>query len=259
MIRVMILWGLGINCEEETESAYRLAGAHTTLVHVNELFNEKYRVHDFQLVHFPGGFSFGDHLGAGRVLANRFRFKRTKKGTTFRQELMDFAHNGGFIFGICNGFQILVSLGLLPGFSTDESLVSLIHNQDGNFHDSWVSCRFVRESPVAHLWPYDEIYLPVRHGEGRLVVLNDSVKTAIKEQKLIAMTYVDDFNGSFEHCAALSDSRGRVLGMMPHPEAFLSPYNHPEWCGKKELPKAMGLMFFKNLVGCMGVSNAVAY
>lgn len=253
MIRVMILWGLGINCEEETQAAYKLAGAHTTLVHVNELLREQYRVHDFDLIHFPGGFSFGDHLGAGRVLTNRLRFKKTSNGKSFREELLDFTKNGGFIFGVCNGFQILTSLGLLP-FAEDEVKVSLVQNTGGNYQDRWVPCRFDNSGPLKGLWPSEDIYLPIRHGEGRLLVADDETAKLIQKDKLVAMRYVgENPNGSYDACAALSDPSGRILGMMPHPEAFLSSYNHPQWCGRiSSEQKGQGLNFFENLINYLG-------
>lgn len=251
----MILWGLGINCEEETQAAYKFAGADTTLVHINELLSEKYSVHDFQLIHFPGGFSFGDHLGAGRVLANRIRFKRTASGKTFRDELIDFTKNGGFLFGICNGFQILVALGLLPYEETHRS-VSLVSNENGQFQDRWVQCKFNSKSPLAGIWKEESIYLPIRHGEGRLLVRDDETARQIQDQNLIAMTYEDpNPNGSFANCAALCDPSGRILGMMPHPEAFLSSFNHPQWCGRvREEGKGQGLKLFENLINYIGAA-----
>jgi phosphoribosylformylglycinamidine synthase len=247
----MILWGLGINCEEETEAAYTMAGAETVLVHVHEFLSEAYSIHDFQIIHFPGGFSFGDHLGAGRVLANRIRFKKTKKGSSFLEELLEFSRRGGFLFGICNGFQILVSLGLLPGFSDkEEAKISLVQNEGSAFQDRWVSCRFESKNLLSKLWMSDEIYLPIRHGEGRLFVSDESTIQKIEDHNLIAMTYSQENpNGSFRNCAALSDPSGRILGMMPHPEAFLSFYNNPQWCGQKfDSAKAHGLKFFENLI-----------
>ncbi len=254
MVRVMILCGLGINCEEETQAAYKLAGAETELVFINDLLNERYRIQDFNIVHFPGGFSFGDHLGAGRVLANRIRFKKTKAGKSFREEFLDFSRNGGFIFGICNGFQILVSLGLLPGGS-EEASVSLIQNKSGNFQDEWVECEFNAANPLSKLWPSKDLYMPIRHGEGRLVVRDESIAKNIRDQNLIVMRYKGkDPNGSLDRCAALTNAGGSILGMMPHPEAYLSFYNNPQWCGKiPKDEKGEGLRFFENLVQHVGV------
>lgn len=249
MIRVVILWGLGINCEEETKAAYELAGAKTQLVHINEFLSEIYSLDDYQILHFPGGFSFGDHLGAGKVLANRIRFKKAKDGQSFLDKLHCFIKKGGFIFGVCNGFQILVSLGLLPGFDSEIKTVSLISNESGLFQDRWVSCKFESKNPLSKLWTHKEsIYLPIRHGEGRLFVSDHETAEKIEECNSIAMTYSDENpNGSFKSCAALSTQDGRVLGMMPHPEAFLSFFNSPQWCGKTKT-EADGLRFFKNLL-----------
>ncbi len=260
MIRVMILWGLGFNCEEETSAAYQLAGATISRVHVNELFKDAISIHDFHIVHFPGGFSFGDHLGAGRVLANRIRFKHTRSGQSLREELLRFTQNGGFIFGICNGFQILLALDLLPGNqqNTEPHRVALVANASGQFQDEWVRCRMNQASPLAQLWPDEWIDLPIRHGEGRLLVTDEAAELELSTKNLITMSYADEEgkpytpNGSFQSCAALCDPSGRILGMMPHPEAFLSAYNHPRWPHLPARDKGQGLLFFENLVKYVG-------
>lgn len=251
MVRVMILWGLGFNCEEETEAAYRMAGAKPVLVHVNEFLKETYTLANFDILHIPGGFSFGDHLGAGRVLANRLRFKRTSEKKTFRQELLDFTKRGGFILGVCNGFQILVALNLFPGLSEeDEPRLSLVQNASGQFQNQWVNCSFNPQSPLAVLGHGDLIPLPMRHGEGRLHVPDKHTQVLLRGGNLLALSYLgENPNGSFESCAGLSDPSGRIFGMMPHPEAFLSAYNHPDWSRKRiEDAKGAGLVFFENLL-----------
>ncbi|MBI2602411.1 MAG: phosphoribosylformylglycinamidine synthase subunit PurQ [Deltaproteobacteria bacterium] len=246
--KVLVLCGLGMNCEEETYAAYKLCGTRPRLVHVNEWFAGKVSLDDFQLVHFTGGFSFGDHLGAGKVLANRIRFKPTATGKPLIHELEEFLASGGFVFGVCNGFQTLTALGLLPGIEDGQS-VSLAPNIDGNFQDRWVSCQIDPESPLSYLGAGETLSLPIRHGEGRLVVKNDAVETLMVSKKLMGIRYLHNPNGSAFNCAGLCNETGRVVGMMPHPEAFLSPFNHPEWSRKgSEAPRADGLFLLQNLV-----------
>jgi phosphoribosylformylglycinamidine synthase len=178
-----------------------------------------------------------------------------QSGESFRDALLNFTQKGGLIFGICNGFQILVSLGLLPGASThSDATVSLTQNINGLFMDRWILCEFNSNNPMKSMWPSQTLYLPIRHGEGRLIVRNENVADELREKKLIAMSYFgENPNGSFESCAALSDESGRILGMMPHPEAFLSKYNHPEWAHlNTNDEKGQGLKFFEKLVQYAG-------
>ncbi len=256
-VNVLVLCGLGINCEEETEAAYKLVGAKVQLCHINELFSGRINIHGFQIIHFPGGFSFGDHLGAGRVLASRIRSKKILgSGACLIEDLLRFEKRGGFILGICNGFQVLVCLGLLPG-NANESVarLALAPNEDGKFQDRWVHCRPNPQSPLAHLWPRELMSFPIRHGEGRLFVGDEGMKQELQTKGLIALTYttsdgsVSNPNGSYLSCAALTNASGRVLGMMPHPEAYLSYLNHPDWPQDGQRDRtADGLEFFRNLV-----------
>lgn len=253
MTRVMVLSGLGINCEEETEAAYKQVGAKTEKVHINELFRECYRFEDYNLVHIPGGFSYGDHLGAGRALANQFRFKKTVSGKSLYSQLCNFIEKGGFVFGVCNGFQVLVNLGLLPSFKHSKPSLALTENKGGRFIDLWMTCHWTEEGRLSSLWPDRNLDLPLRHGEGRLYVPEEKAQNFLKEKKLVVMRYQgENPNGSFDSAAALSSEDGRVLGMMPHPEAFLSSYNHPEWGLRGRRIREQGFEFFTNLTKYVG-------
>ncbi len=271
MVKALVVTGFGINCEEEMAAAYRLAGAEAVILHLNEIFEERDSIHRYDILNFPGGFSFGDDIGSARVLANKFKFKKMRSGKRFIDDIREFLSAGKYIMGVCNGFQALVKMGLLPntggGF---EQEVTLTHNDSGKFEDRWVRCLIAPENPTPFLSDpgMHSIDLPVRHGEGKLVIRDENVKAAILEKKLNVMTYADaqdrpsprypeNPNGSELDCAGLCDPSGQVFGLMPHPEAYLSLYNHPGWPKKKrECPdiseEGEGLSVFRNIVGKAG-------
>ncbi|MFH1465493.1 MAG: phosphoribosylformylglycinamidine synthase subunit PurQ [Pseudomonadota bacterium] len=263
--RSLVVCGLGINCEEELAAAWRLAGAAPATVHLNALLAGEVSLADFEVLSLPGGFSFGDDLGSGKALANRIRFRQRPGGGALLDEIRAFLGGGGYVLGICNGFQALVKLGLLPGLDPGGAQqVSLTANASGRFEDRWVHCRVRPSNPSPFLRGLEVIELPVRHGEGRLVVRDPAVQAEIVEHKLDCMAYCTpqgeptgrypaNPNGSALHCAALCDPSGQVLGMMPHPEAFLSRYHHPDWPrlrrrdpGRGE--EGTGMRLFRNLV-----------
>lgn len=264
-VKALILDGYGINCAEELHAAYHLAGAETKIVHLKDIFSGDCVIHDYDIINFPGGFSFGDDLGAGRVLANTLKYRKMKSKKRFSDELQTFVDAGKYILGICNGFQALTALGLLPQLSGDgDQEVSLVGNSSGHFEDRWVRLIVEQESNNHWFQGLESIELPVRHAEGRLIVRDAGQGAKLFEQGHVVLRYCDDDgavtqeypanpNGSFAACAALTDKTGRILGMMPHPEAFLSLYNHPNWCGVKRSkpdvdPEGMGLKMFKNIV-----------
>jgi phosphoribosylformylglycinamidine synthase len=259
-----VLTGHGINCEEETAAAYRLAGAAATIVHVSDLLLGRVGLDEAEILHLSGGFSFGDDLGSGRVLATRLRHRKLPSGEPFFAEIQRFLDRGGLIFGVCNGFQALVKMGLLPNTrGRFEQEATLTRNDSGKFEDRWVRCRGDGASAPA-LRGVDLIDLPVRHGEGKLIIGGDEVRDAIVAQRLVCLTYVgpdgapatrypESPNGAELSAAGLSDPSGQVLGMMPHPEAFLSLYNHPDWPSKRRRDPAIGdegegVRVFRNLV-----------
>ena len=230
-----IVTGYGINADEELELAFRMAGADARRVHAGDLVADPARLARFRILALPGGFSFGDHLGSGKVLALLLR-------RALRPALEEFVAAGGLVIGICNGFQVLVKMGLLPDLASRwEPEVSLVHNESGVFEDRWVRVAFDPASPCAWTRSLDAMDVPVRHGEGRLVVADGRVLAGLRERHLAAVRYAprdggpgpasypDNPNGSVDGIAGLTDRTGRVFGLMPHPEAFLFRENHPEW------------------------------
>lgn len=264
-VRCLVVTGFGINCEEEMAAAYQMVGAESQIVHLNEIFSECVSLHEYDVLNLPGGFSFGDDLGSARVLATKLTHKRMKSGKRFMDELLKFLGDGKFVFGVCNGFQVLVRTGLLPNIGGAlQQEVTLTHNDSGKFEDRWCVCRVSDRPPSAFLRGIELIDLPVRHGEGKLVFSNETVKQAVIEKSLNCLSYCDpngsitdhypsNPNGSELSCAGMTDETGQILGMMPHPEAFLSLYNHPNWPQRKRIEPSIveageGLRVFKNIV-----------
>ena len=262
--KALILTGFGINCEEEMAAAYRLAGAEATIVHLNQVLHGHVSIHDFDILNFPGGFSFGDDLGSGVVLANKLRYRQTPTGRTLLDDIREFVANGKFVLGICNGFQVLVKLGLLPDLAgTVTPEVTLTHNASGRYEDRWVTLRVNPQSNTPFLQGIDTLEVPVRHGEGRLVIPDEATRAALVARGLNCLTYIDfagdataaypaNPNGAALSCAGLTDPTGRVFGLMPHPEAFLSGYNHPDWARRRRMggfsEEGDGLRLFRNIV-----------
>ena len=264
-VKALVITGYGINCEEEMTAAYRQAGAEADIVHLNDIFLEKYSIHDYDILNFPGGFSFGDDLGSGKVLSNKMKFKKLKSGKLFFDDVKDFLDEGKFILGVCNGFQFLVKMGLLPNVNSDfEQEVTLTGNNSGKFEGRWVFSKVNKNSKTPFLKGIDKIFVPVRHGEGKLIIKNNKIKEKIIKSNLNCLTYCDEKgnetseyplnpNGSELNCAGLTNESGQIFGMMPHPEAFLSLYNHPNWSQlKRQNPDISedgeGLKIFRNIV-----------
>ena len=264
--KALILTGFGINCEEEMAAAYRLAGGEATIVHLNEVLHGRVSIHDFDILNFPGGFSFGDDLGSGVVLANKLRYRQTgDAGRTLLSDIREFVAAGKFVLGICNGFQVLVKLGLLPNLGGDVTPeVTLTHNASGRYEDRWVRLKVNPESNSPFLKGLDTLAVPVRHGEGRLIIQGEETLAEIEARALNCLAYTDfdgsptdvyphNPNGADLNCAGLTDTTGQVFGLMPHPEAFLSLYNHPDWARRKRQNPNLseegdGLKLFRNIV-----------
>ena len=256
-VKVCVVTGFGINAELELAEAFRLTGGAPQRLHIRDLIENPGRMDGFSIIAFPGGFSFGDHLGSGQVFASLFK-------RHLRSRLDALLERGGLVIGICNGFQTLVKMGILPNLSGDWSQdVSLIHNDSGVFEDRWVRlcAPDTRCVWTAGLPP---IECPVRHGEGRFVVKNGSVQKALVDERLIAVRYTardgglpaypENPNGSLLDIAGVCDRSGRVFGLMPHPEAFLTPYNHPRWTAAVP-DRADGLLVFEK--GINAARNSV--
>lgn len=225
-VRALVVTGYGINCEREMALAAELAGAKPQIVHAQQLLHGTVSVSEYQLLCFPGGFSFGDELGAAQAFANRLG--------RLKQKLHAFVEEGNCILGVCNGFQLLVKLGLLPNFadSAGRQTVSLAFNDSCRFVAKWVS-HDVESSACVFTRGLDSLYLPVRHAEGKFVTINDAVAKQLKNSRQIALRYAasaeDNPNGSFDRIAGICDPTGRVFGMMAHPEAAMMMTNHPHW------------------------------
>ena len=255
---VLILTGYGLNCEAESRTAWERAGAEVTLLHLNDLFEQPARLHDFQALMFIGGFSFGDHMGSGHVFAARLRHR-------MNPALLSFIERGGLVMGVCNGFQIMVKLGLLPGLDGDHATqrLALTRNDIGHFQNFWIEIGFDAGSPCVFTRGLERMSLPIRHGEGKLVVSNRALLTRMQKEGCIACRYLDPVrgvpthrfphnpNGSIDAIAGVCDPTGRVFGLMPHPEAFLYPWNHPHYEFRDPRPDAEagdGLKLFRNAV-----------
>jgi phosphoribosylformylglycinamidine synthase subunit PurQ / glutaminase len=250
-VRVLVLAGYGTNCQRETAHAATLAGADEVVVaHFSELLSGDTQLCDFNFLIFPGGFLDGDDLGAAQAAALRWRYARTASGRPLVDELKRFFDAGGLILGICNGFQLLVKLGMLPGLGQDyfARQVSLSHNDSARFEDRWVHLRTNPHSPCVFTKELDRLYLPVRHGEGKLVSRDQATLQDLEHLGLVALTYVHpktgqptmeypyNPNGSPKGIAGLTDPTGRILGLMPHPEAYNHPTNHPAWTRGEQSP-----------------------
>ncbi|HNQ34713.1 MAG TPA: phosphoribosylformylglycinamidine synthase I [bacterium] len=231
--RVLILRTAGTNCDLETEHGFRLAGAKPDRVHINRLLERSVRLADYQALVIPGGFSYGDDLSAGKVLANELRLK-------LKDDLFAFAAAGRPVIGICNGFQVLVKTGLLPGFNAGGGRLTLTFNDSGHFEDRWVHLRCAGASPLLEGLRNETISLPVAHGEGKFLADGPETLERLKANGQVALQYATpegeptlEFpanpNGSEAAVAAVTNQAGNVLGMMPHPERFLFYYSHPRW------------------------------
>ena len=228
-ITAIVVTGYGFNADAELAEAFRLAGARSIRAHLSDLLADPASLDAAGILAFPGGFSFGDHLGSGQLVALLCR-------RSLRERLEAFVARGGLVIGICNGFQVLTRIGMLPNRSGAwEREASLVRNASGRFHDAWVKVRFEPgcRSPWTRGLP--DRMLPVRHGEGRFVTKAAHGKRepkaldAIEADRLVALRYdpAEDPNGSENHIAGICDPSGRVIGFMPHPEAFLFRENHP--------------------------------
>ena len=258
--RALIMSGFGINSEMETQVALLRAGMASDIVHINDLIDHKARLADYRLLVFPGGFSYGDDTGAGNAYANRVR-------NNLWRDLEEFLAGDNLVLGICNGFQILANLGLVPAFDRQyRREIALVPNRKGV-----LECRFVTLKPGAdNLWTrgIERLYCPVSHGEGNFSCSKETLQK-IRRQKMIAFTYCrEDLspangeypynpNGSVEDIAGITSADGKVLGMMPHPERAMDFVNLYDWPLKKEqmtrqgvqVPHAsMNMQLFKNIV-----------
>ena len=263
-VNALVLTGYGLNCDHETAHAFELAGASAHRVHINAVIDGTVRLEDYRILVFIGGFSWGDDHGAGVVEAVRLK-------TRLGGRLHRFVADGNLVLGICNGFQTLVNLGLLPGFDADdpERSVALIANARGNFRDQWVRLQVNPRSPCVFTKGIEEAELPVRHGEGQFYADPDTISRLQRQNQIVLRYALPDGspaegrfphnpNGSVHDIAGICDPTGRILGLMPHPEAFNDWTNHPAWTRMRESARrspspfgeglTVGTRFFKNAV-----------
>jgi phosphoribosylformylglycinamidine synthase len=258
-VRALVLRTAGTNCDGETVRALRQAGAETTLLHLHELARDPARLFDQRILVLPGGFSYGDYVAAGRVLGLELR-------AHLHEPLLRFVEEGGFVVGICNGFQVLVELGLLEPAGRPRS-IALTANASNRFECRWVTLRS-EACTVPYLVPGELMPVPVAHGEGRFVVRDRDVLAELFARGGVALTYADPAdpsrspagpdappvpyplnpNGSIANIAGLCDPTGRVLGLMPHPERNLTPWNHPQWTRLGPRAEGEGLSFYRRMV-----------
>ncbi len=227
--KALVLNGDGINCEVETRFALETAGFTASYIHTSEILKEPARIKGVQLLVLPGGFAFGDEIASGKVLAIKLK-------EHLNSMLNEFIEQGSLLLGLCNGFQVLVQMGILPPPLKNHShIASLIHNKAGTFSNRWVGLTVNQSVPCQFLSSLKAIELPIRHGEGQLVIDNQSNEIAESVKKHACLRYQTDVNGSYERIAGLTNAKGNVLGMMPHPEAFIRWTQHPAWTTKKRL------------------------
>ncbi|MBD3425923.1 MAG: phosphoribosylformylglycinamidine synthase I [Candidatus Omnitrophica bacterium] len=254
-VKTIVLRTAGTNCDKETAYAFQQAGSEADLVHINTLVSGKKKLANYHILAIPGGFTYGDDVASGKILANELRFK-------LKGQLSDFVDHGKLVIGICNGFQVLVKMGLLPRLSGKkdspvESTLSL--NDCGKFQAKWVHLK--REDETGCVWTVglpDIVYVPIAHAEGKFIPRNKSVLDTLKRNEQVVFRYCDSKgerrgfpynpNGSVDDIAGITDPTGRILGMMPHPERHISYLQHPNW--RRLSPNAdnmgIGLKIFKN-------------
>jgi phosphoribosylformylglycinamidine synthase subunit PurQ / glutaminase len=242
-VKAVILRTAGTNCDQETAHALRLAGASAETVHINHFISGKRRLDEFQILVIAGGFSYGDDIAAGKVLANELRSK-------LGAEMTSFINKGKIVIGICNGFQVLVKTGFLPGDAKDEQNFTLAGNDSGRFQCHWTQME--REESVCtwlnqteHVWE-----LPMAHGEGKFWPRDAKTLAALEKNKQVVFRYKgENPNGSAKRIAGVCSPRGNVVGLMPHPERHVQRTQHPEWTRReKTTADPVGLQFFKAAV-----------
>ena len=244
--KTLILKTAGINCDEELAHGFRMAKADAEIVHINELVRREKSLLDYDILGFPGGFAYGDDLSAGRVLATEVR-------AHLLGQLLEFYERGGLIIGICNGFQTLVKAGILPDPTSIAGLkegnggveATLFWNDSGKFEDRWITLKVENTNCVWTRWLPELIEYPVAHAEGKFIPASTEILDRLEKNGQIVFRYCDpeapdaceedavpyplNPNGSVANIAGICDPTGRVLGLMPHPERFLYPENHPRW------------------------------
>ena len=256
IVKAFILRAPGTNCDIETGGAFQKSGAQIGTFHINEWIDNPSLIHQYQILALPGGFSYGDDIGSGTVLGNEITQRLVK-------EISRFIEDGKLILGICNGFQVLVKTGFLPGLSGNPEKpvreAALFTNDSARYEDHWVYLRkYSNRCVFTKKLPQDIVYLPVAHGEGKFITPDKETLNKIIANDQVVFRYCDakgkpthryplNPNGAMDNIAAICDTTGRIMGMMPHPERFQDITNHPRWTREKpDFPH--GLLIFQNAV-----------
>ncbi|MCK5113858.1 MAG: phosphoribosylformylglycinamidine synthase I [Phycisphaerae bacterium] len=247
-IKALVLRTAGTNCDLETEHALEMAGFSADRIHIFRIMENPAILDEYQFLVFPGGFSYGDDVAAGKILANQMLHR-------LAEPLNKFVADGKLMLGICNGFQVLIKSGLLPWGNVDPATAhrdaTLGWNDCGQFVDKWVhlSCD---SSKCVFLPKGEVIALPIAHGEGKFVPRDDEILARLRNDDQIALRYTNQAgtpggeanpNGSVDDIAGICDPTGRILGLMPHPERFVRATHHPQWT-RKDIPRPDGNLFF---------------
>ena len=238
---VLVLSGDGLNCENETLQAFQKAGANGEIVHINDLLSTPSYLQKFNILALPGGFSFGDEINSGQVLALKIQHGLQKEFNIFKKK--------NLIIGICNGFQTLIKLGAFT--TTKDKFITLGHNSQQHFINKWATLRIHSSHCVWTKELCDEFKLPIRHGEGKIFFKGDEKQqseyfSTLKDNGQIVLTYKKDENGSYEQIAGICDESGKIFGLMPHPEAAINTLTNP-YEQNINAPD-IGLNIFKNAV-----------
>ena len=251
-VRALVLRTAGTNCDGETAFAFENAGATADVVHVKRLTENPVDLQGYQILALPGGFSYGDDVAAGKIFASELKNK-------LGEALAEFVDAGKLVIGICNGFQVMVKLGLLPGPFSPAALqtVALTDNDSNKFEDRWVHLR-VDSDRCVFTRGMERLYIPVAHGEGKFVVQDQASLDNLEASGQVVFRYVDENlgpaeypwnpNGSQRHIAGICDPTGRILGLMPHPERHVLPTQHPRWTREGLQPEGEGAAIFRNAV-----------
>jgi phosphoribosylformylglycinamidine synthase len=248
--RVLILRAPGANCDAETQFAFELAGGQAERVHVNRLREQPRLLQSFQILAVPGGFTYGDDVAAGKILATQLTHH-------LADALRKFRDTEKLILGICNGFQALLKAGLILPPDEDGPLATLAHNASGKFEDRWIHLQ-ANPGGCPFLKGYTRLHLPVAHGEGNFLCREPWILKGLEQAGQVVLRFVDERgqpgpypvnpSGAQGDVAGLCDVTGRVLGLMPHPERHVLPVQHPRWTREGLAPEGDGLRLFRNAV-----------
>lgn len=247
-VKTLMLRAPGTNCDFETQVAFEQAGAEVDSALVTELFRGEKRLADYQILVIPGGFTYGDDISAGKIFANEIKLR-------LGEDIKRFVDAGKLVMGVCNGFQVLVKTGILPGIKGKTAQpVTLTTNESGKFECRWVYLKVNEKSPCVFTRGIKSLYIPVNHGEGKLVA-----EPGVAEQLNVVVQYTDEKgdtqagyphnpNGSIRNIAGICDDSGRIFALMPHPERFIRWTQHPRWTRETRRETGDGLQVFINAV-----------